>query len=161
MGAKLDSPLSAAGIALAHAKGAALKAAGYTPTKVYSSQLLRAKQTLAIILEELGITLAAVELADLNERDFGVYDGKPYKYVLEALEKYGDTPPTFEPTEAFTQRVCRALDEIKQATDGTTLVVSHSNPVMVMQTVLEEPDRLAEFWYRGDPPYCEGFEHTL
>jgi len=161
MGAKLDSPLSKKGIEVARAKGAALKAEGFLPDKVYTSKLARAKQTAEIILEELGAEVMIAELAALNERDFGEHDGKPYQSVLTAFDTYGDNPPTIEPVEHFVRRVVSAFEEIKSNTTGTTLVVTHSNPVMVMQRAIFDPESLRKFWELGDPAYCEGFVYNF
>ena len=161
MGTKLDSPLSENGIALARAKGAKLKAEAFVPDRVYTSKLKRAKETAEIILDVLGVSIEIIELESLNERDFGEHDGKPYKSVLDAFEKYGENPPTIEPVQPFIDRVSAALDQIKNDTTGTTLVVTHSNPVMVMQTAIYNPDNLLNFWELGDPANCEGFTYDF
>jgi broad specificity phosphatase PhoE len=158
MGAKLNSPLSEKGINVARAKGQTLKSKGFMPDKIFTSKLLRAKQTVKIIIQELGASVEIVELETLNERDFGEHDGKPYKFVLDAFDKYGENPPTIERVDHFVKRVVEALEQIKNETTGTTLVVSHSNPVMVMQMALFNPKKLSVFWELGDPAYCEGFE---
>lgn len=157
MGAKLDSPLSDNGRDVARKKGEALKAEGFVPDKVYTSKLARAKQTAEIILATINVSVPIVELPSLNERDFGMYDGKPYKFVLDAFEKEGDNPETIEPVEAFVGRVLEGYEQIKRKTTGTTLVVTHSNPEMVIQTAALNPDNVQKFWELGDPAYCEGF----
>jgi len=156
MGRKLDSPLSEGGIALAHKKGKALRAQSFKPDKVYTSQLRRAVQTAQILLAEIGSDTEIIQLADLNERDFGQYDGRPYAAVLNAFATFGDNPPTIEPVTAFITRVSRVLARLKRST-GTTLVITHSNPAMVMQAALFHPKKLQRFWDIGDPQYCEGF----
>lgn len=161
MGGKLDSPLSENGIKLARDKGRALKAAGFNPDKVITSALMRAQQTAEIILDELGVDLPIETLAELNERDFGQYDNRPYKYVLEAFDTYEGDPPTVEPVDDFVARVLKGFETVKQKAGKVTLVVTHSNPEMVMQTAVQNPEKVATFWELGDPPYCEGFEFTL
>jgi len=154
---KVDSPLSDKGIETARRKGGELRKASFVPDKVFCSKLNRSKQTTDIILEELGVKTEIIQLAELNERDFGQYDGKPYNFVLEAFEQHGDNPPTIEPVDAFEKRVIKGFETIKQQTTKTTLVVSHSNPVMVIQTYVYKPENLQNFWEQGDPDYCEGF----
>lgn len=161
MGSKLDSPLSEKGRQIAAKKGDALKQAGFSPDKVYTSKLKRARETAEIILSSLGATPTITELESLNERDFGRYDGQPYKYVLDAFEREGENPETIETVDNFVRRVVAAYEDIKQSTTGTTLVVTHSNPEMVMQTAAFNPDKLQRFWELGDPAYCEGFEIDL
>lgn len=157
MGAKFDSPLSPNGIELARQKGQALKAEGFAPDHIFCSQLQRAIQTAEIIKKELELGLEITQLPGLNERDFGEHDGKPYDSVLKAFEQYGNNPPTIEPVQPFVDRVLSALEEIKQAS-GTILVVTHSNPEMVLQAALLKQVPIEKFWELGDPPYCEGFE---
>lgn len=158
---QVDSPLSEKGIALAKAKGASLKAAGFRPDKVFTSQLARARQTAEIILDELGSDADIIELPELNERSFGQYEGKPYAAVFEAFDKYGDNPPTIETAAAVRERVSAALARIKQETTGQTLVISHSSPVMALEAMLLHPEMLAQYWDREDPAYCEGFVYEL
>ena len=157
MGAKLDSPLSENGRALAKKCGQDLKARLLTPDRIYTSGLIRAKQTAEIITSELGIKNEITEILDFNERDFGDYDGKPYSYILEAGAKYGDNPPSVEPVKSFIARVLAGLNQVREETTGTTLVITHSNPVMVMQAALFSPNMLDAFWKLGDPDYCQGF----
>lgn len=157
MGSKLDSPLSEKGIALAKECGQQLKAQLFLPDRIYTSSLARAKQTAGIILDELGMTKEIIELTSLNERDFGEHDGKPYTFVLEAFEKYGDNPPTVEPVKPFIARVLGGLNQIREETTGNALVITHSNPVMVMQAALFSPNMLDQFWKLDDPAYCQGF----
>ena len=161
MGIKLDSPLSENGITLAQKRGQELHSQSFVPDRVYTSKLKRAKQTAQIILDELGVTTEIIELTSLNERDFGEHDGKPYRFVLEAFEKYGENPPTIEAVRPFIDRILEGLTQIKEETSGTTLVVTHSNPVMVMQTALFNPGDLEHYWELGDPEYCQGFTYEF
>ena len=150
---KMNSDLSKNGIEIAHTKGSALRRASFNPNKVYCSDLNRTKQTAEIILEELGLKLALTKLAGLNERDFGEHDDKPEQafYLKGGIEA----------VKHFVERVIRSLNQIKAETTGTTLVVTHSNPLMVMQAALFQPDSLYKFWKLGDPNYCEGFEYSF
>lgn len=157
MGATLDSPLSEKGRELARQKGRFLRAEGFMPDRVYTSQLRRAKETVEIILAELDATPDVIELEGLNERDFGPYDGKPYEFVLDAVARYGNNPPGTEHTDAVLERVLLGLEQIRQETNGVTLVVTHSSPAMVMHEALLNPENLSRYWEMGDPPYCEGF----
>lgn len=161
MGAKFDSPLSEKGREVAAQKGRTLLAEGFMPDRVFTSELTRAKQTADIIIQELGITLKTEAMPGFNERDFGVHDGKPYLSVLAAFETYGDNPPTVEPATTFVARVMEAFQFVQAETTGVTLIVTHSNPEMVMQTAVYNPDATQEFWKLGDPAYCEGFTYTF
>jgi broad specificity phosphatase PhoE len=161
MGSRVDSPLADTGIAIAKARGAAFREQGFKPDKVYCSTLSRAKQTAEIILQELDRNVPITQLAALNERDFGQYSGKPYRFALDAFEEYGADPPTVEPVDAFVKRVTDVFEHIKNEAVGTTLVVTHSNTEMVMRALVFRPAMVQKFWELGDPPYCEGFELTV
>ena len=156
---KMNSNLSEEGIDIAHQKGRQLKASSFKPDKVYCSRLNRSIQTAEIILLELGLSLDLIKLADLDERDFGEYEGRPYKFVLEAFANYESDPPTVEPAKDLIVRVLKAFEHIKtEATNA--LVISHSSPVMVMQAAIFYPDKLDKFWELGGPKYCEGFNFS-
>lgn len=161
MGSKLDSPLSENGINLAKVKGRELLDQAYTPDRIFTSKLKRAIQTAEIILQELDVKTEIIQLENLNERDFGKYDNRPYKFVLEAFAKHGDNPPTIEQVIPFEKRVLSALERLKQESTGHTLVITHSNPVLVMQKAIFDPDNLGKFWEQGDPAYCEGFTYEF
>jgi len=161
MGATFESPLSDAGRTIAQHKGKLLRAEKFRPVTVYTSTLSRAMETAELIVKELGVTPNFITLAGLNERNFGKYEGKPYKEVLDAFEREGEDPDTIEPVEAFVTRVLSAWEQVIHAVEGTTLVVTHSNPEMVMQAVCTQPEMLQTFWELGDPAYCEGFTWNL
>jgi broad specificity phosphatase PhoE len=129
MGSILNSPLLKKGMALARAKGLSLKASGYTPSKVYTSKLLRTRQTAEIILDALGLDIKPVELEWLNERDFGKYDGRPLQELLNGFDKYRPNPPTIETVEHFVERIARGLEHIQQESNSFTLIVTHSNTI--------------------------------
>lgn len=161
MGGRLNSPLSEKGINLAHTKALSLKNSGFLPEKVYTSKLLRTKQTAETILQEIGSHIEIIELEELNERDFGDYDGKPLQELLSGFDKYGPNPPTVETVDHFIRRVVRCLEQIKNETQKTTLVVAHNNTVNVMKTALFDHKNLDRYWEIGDSEYCEGFTYNF
>jgi probable phosphoglycerate mutase len=157
---KMDSNLSELGIKMAHAKGAELRKAAFKPDRVYSSELARAKQTTEIILMELGLDLDITQLAALNERHFGQYEGRPTSFVIDAFDKYAPNPPSVEPTSEFIARVLDGFNKIKEEKVETILIVTHSNPLRVIEAAIFDPDGLQKFWKLGDPEYCQGFKYT-
>ncbi len=71
-----DVGLTDTGIAEAHAAGKALKAEGMRFDVAFTSKLVRAQDTLKIMLEELGQQdLEVIENQALNERDYGDLTG--------------------------------------------------------------------------------------
>ncbi|CAN5633345.1 alpha-ribazole phosphatase [soil metagenome] len=103
-------------------------------TQVWSSDLLRARQTAAIIAEHLGIAAPSTD-AELRERRFGVFEGLTRDECAvthpaawrEWVAQTGH-PPGGEPRSEATARMQRALARrvsANEAGEGTTLVVSH------------------------------------
>jgi 2,3-bisphosphoglycerate-dependent phosphoglycerate mutase len=83
-----DPDLSPKGIAEARSAGRLLKAAGFRFDVAFTSALLRAQRTLALMLEELGQTgLATHKDQALNERDYGDLAGLNKD---EARRKWGE-----------------------------------------------------------------------
>lgn len=161
MGSRLNSPLSEKGKALARAKAQALKQEGFVLKKVYVSKLLRTKQTAEIILQELGFDIEIQELEGLNERDFGLYDGKLLQELLDGFDVYGPNPPTVESVDHFVARVVACLDRIKNETNNSTLVVTHNNTANVMKAALFNPENLQRFWETTNLEYCEGLTYKF
>src|SRR5262245_63654914 len=80
--------LTAKGVAEARAAGRALKAQGLRFDVAFTSDLLRAQHTLALMLEELGQAgLATHQSQKLNERDYGDLSGLNKD---EARAKWGE-----------------------------------------------------------------------
>lgn len=161
MGSRLNSSLSKKGKELAQTKALSLKTAGFTPERVYTSRLLRTKQTADIILEVLGLQIEIIELETLNERGFGKYDGRPLQELLDSFDEHGPNPPTIETVELFVERVVKSLEQIKNESNKSTLIVTHSNPVNVMKSAIFNPSKLQRYWETGNPDYCEGFTYTF
>jgi len=161
MGSRLNSPLSKKGVELARAKAISLKADGFIPERVYTSKLLRTQQTANIILEELGLKVEIIELEGLNERDFGIYDGKPIQELLDGFDEHGSNPPTVETVEHFVTRVVACLEQIKGESNTSTLIVTHNNTTNAMKAALFDPKNLLRYWETNDAEYCEGFTYTF
>jgi broad specificity phosphatase PhoE len=124
-----DEPLTAAGLEQARETG--LRLAGrYRPGVVYSSPLLRARQTATLIAEAFGLEPRL--LPGLHEQSFGELRGLPYSRYLELapLEVgpglWRRTPPGGESLLEVLERVRPIVDEIAlrhQAEEA--VVVSH------------------------------------
>ena len=161
MGGRLDFALSSIGEEQAANKGRELNAAGYRPDTVFTSYLERSRQTAKIILPLLGYIGPMILTAELNERDFGIYNGKPYQRVKDAFRDEGDSPATVEPQDHFIMRVTQAFERIKHETKGKTLVITHSNPQHVMQALAFEPENVQSYWQVQDFDHCQGFTYTF
>ncbi len=108
---------------------ATLLTRAHTIAHVWTSDLLRARQTGEIIAAALGLAAPRVE-PELRERRFGVFEGltrdecaSQHPAAWRAWLEHTTAPPGGEPREEAVARMDRALRRI--ASDDTTLVVSH------------------------------------
>ena len=94
---------------------------------IYSSDLVRARETAEIVGERLGLGVALDP--DLREKDWGNWEG------LTAVER-DRVEFVGEPTEAHLERALRALRRIaeRHPGDGTVLVVTHGGSMRRVQT---------------------------
>ena len=84
----VDVPLTEQGREEAHRAGRRLRETGITFTFAYTSELVRAQETLSIVLQEIGATELPVERDQaLNERHYGELQGLD---KAETAKKFGD-----------------------------------------------------------------------
>jgi 2,3-bisphosphoglycerate-dependent phosphoglycerate mutase len=83
-----DPDLTARGVDEARAAGRGLKLEGYSFDAAFTSELVRAQRTCALLLEEMGLPdLAVIRDPALNERDYGDLSGLNKD---EARARWGD-----------------------------------------------------------------------
>jgi probable phosphoglycerate mutase len=126
-----DMPLNATG--LAQANMAVEKLAGFHFDALYSSDLLRARQTAQAISMKLGLKVSLD--TRLREINLGEWQGQLFteireKYPTEMSVRRADPensrPPGGETVKELSIRVWAAFDEISHANPGgSVLVVSH------------------------------------
>lgn len=154
-----DPDLTDLGVEEARAAGRVLKAKGISFDRGYSSNLARARNTLKIILAEIGQPdIPALGSEALNERDYGELTGLNKD---EARRKWGDAqvrlwrrsydvrPPN---GESLKDTVARALpfycEEIlpRLLRGERILVVAHGNSLRALLIVLDQltPQGVAE-----------------
>ncbi len=107
--------------------------------RVYSSPLLRTRQTAAAVAGELGLP---VELEDgLVEADFGAWDGYTFGEIRqsepEAVQRWlsdpAVAPPAGESQQAVAARVLAARDRLVQRHPAQTLaLVTHVTPIKLL-----------------------------
>ncbi len=135
-----DTPLSARGIAQAHAL--ARRLADMNVSAVLASDLPRAWQTAEIIAAATGAPLEATEL--LRERNFGDWRGRAYDTLPGDPLAMTSTPPGGESAPVFEARVAQAFALIARrgaATRGSLAVVTHG---VVIRSILAGHVRLPD-----------------
>lgn len=121
-----DIPLTAHGIAQAHALGEKIREEGLHIDKVLCSPLRRAKRTAEEICAVTGFPLFEEER--LREQNFGRYEGTPRNgeefriAKTRFIDSYGGGETMFETAH----RVYSLLDEITSQTDTVYLLAAHN-----------------------------------
>jgi 2,3-bisphosphoglycerate-dependent phosphoglycerate mutase len=149
-----DPDLTDQGVAEAKAAGRALKREGYGFDVAFTSGLVRAQRTCALILEEMGLThLPVVRDPALNERDYGDLAGLNKD---DARSRWGDAqvhlwrrsydvrPPGGESLKDTAARVLpyyiQAILPRVMAGDRV-LVAAHGNSLRALAMVLDHLDQ--------------------
>jgi 2,3-bisphosphoglycerate-dependent phosphoglycerate mutase len=148
----IDVPLSEKGIEEAKAAGEKLR--GYRFDRAFSSVLIRANETLRIVLEVLGQTRIPIEKDKaLNERMYGELQGLNKS---ETAKKFGDEqvkiwrrsfdvrPPGGESLKDTAERVLPYYEaRIKPflAKDETILIAAHGNSLRALVMELDQLTR--------------------
>jgi 2,3-bisphosphoglycerate-dependent phosphoglycerate mutase len=152
----VDVPLTEEGRKEAKRAGELLKKTGLVFTKAYTSDLVRAQDTLTIVLDVLGQTDIPIERDKaLNERHYGDLQGLN---KAETAEKYGkeqvhlwrrsyDVPPPGKEGESLKDTAARTLPYFKSriladlAAGETVLVSAHGNS---LRSIVMELDQLSK-----------------
>ncbi|WP_293912797.1 histidine phosphatase family protein [Deinococcus sp.] len=116
-------PLDETGLEQARRLAAHIAALEHPPTRIWSSDLLRAEQTAAAVAEALAKTLRLTVQTDarLREQNFGEYEGRSLKEVLgsdpEFKRAWTGDPALLHPPggESFAQVTGRLLDWFAEA----------------------------------------------
>ena len=87
VGARTDLPLVPSGIEQGLRLGAYLKSNNLTPDIVYTSRLMRTKQTALYALENIGVSRTINESSLFDEIDYGVDENKPEDDVIARIGK--------------------------------------------------------------------------
>lgn len=164
-GRLVNVPLSAPGTAQIQALATKLKEDGVKPDCIYTSPLLRTKQTATIVAKEFG-TIPIYYDERLLEVDSQGFAGKKIAALnaiggdMYAYTKTHPEVPTETP-EMQADRMVEAITAIRNAQKGKTIfVVSHGDPIAFARFRLLHPQsalpsivdlhKQEEFLYRGD-----------
>lgn len=149
-----DAALSKKGLDQARAVADRLK--GEKVKAIYSSDLIRAKQTADII--SLACEVPINLTSSLREIDFGYWEGLSYDEIdarypdeFRAWQKdpVGIQIPGGEPWESFEKRVLDVVNSIvKIEKEGNVAVVSHGGPIKLLVSYYKRGDigLLRDFW---------------
>lgn len=147
----VDVPLSANGEKHAREVGQAL-GGKFSIDKAYTSGLIRAQQTLTLVLEGAGIDKASLPIVEdwhLNERFYGNWQGKNKdqtveKYGKESVQSvrrgYAARPPGGESLQDTTERVLPYFAETIEpelAQGMTILIAAHGNSLRALVKKLD------------------------
>jgi len=103
---------------------------------IFSSDILRAKETAEIVGKELGLKPKYDKR--LREYDVGTFNGRKIKDLKEflprGLVRLANKPPKGESYEEIRERVLNFLDEISRKYSGKNiLIVSHQLPLIFLE----------------------------
>lgn len=144
--------LSPKGIEQAEILGRFLQQQEVVPDYVYSSPALRARKTAEISLATMGISRPIIENDLIQERDQGLWEGKPKERVLSEdvlaeLEIQGRQyrPPEGESDIESARRMYAWIDSYVSTDPNTvTFVYSHRNVIMgVISSIMNLTSRQA------------------
>lgn len=127
-------PLNLNGMQQAYQKAPFFKQHSYTAA--YSSPLVRARQTLDIILSENKLSLP-IQIDDrIVERRFGNIEGKHVNFI-KSLVSHGNLPYNYEHNELLEQRLKHFMNDMTFKHPGESLIiVAHSHVLKAAQRSL-------------------------
>ncbi|MEW8955065.1 alpha-ribazole phosphatase [Clostridium sp.] len=117
---------------------------------IFCSEKKRAKNTLEIIGHKENI----IEDSRLNERDFGVFEGKTFNEINEAFkDEYnnwmkdwkGYTPPSGESFKTFYSRVKMFIEEMKDKDYDNVLIATHGGVIRAIYCYMLD-ENLDHYW---------------
>jgi len=105
---------------------------------IFSSDVLRAKQTAQMTAKELGLKVSFDKR--LREINVGIFNGESIKewnsYFVTRAEKFTKRAPGAENRRDIKKRMMDFIKDIdKKYKNKTILIISHENPLIVLQGV--------------------------
>jgi len=121
---------------------------------IFSSDILRAKQTAEIVAQELDLEVKIDQR--LRDTNWGIYQGKPMKqawafYNHDMEKKFTIGPPQGESWQGLKQRTVEFLKEIEeQYNQKKILIVSHGDPLWLIESWLKDLSQKKSLEIRKD-----------
>lgn len=132
---RIDNPLNEVGKSQARVTGLKLQELGIKFDKIYSSPLIRAKESASIINDILHIGTLNV-CFDLIEREFGNLEGLDVSYMRSLVKDPKFKPVGFETDEEIIDRVEKCAREL--STEGENLLlVCHSHTIKALLSYID------------------------
>jgi len=133
---RIDNPLNDTGRTQAHQTALKLKELDINFDHIYSSPLIRAKESAEIINKTLKIG-DVIEEADLIEREFGSLEGLDVAYMRWLVQNDNFKKEGFETDEEIINRVKNCIDRLTK-TGENILLVCHSHTIKAFLTYIDK-----------------------
>lgn len=150
---KINNPLTPQGVKMVEKAAEELK--GKDIKFIFSSDLLRTKQTAEIIAKALSLEVN-LDIR-LRELDFGIFNGKPAEffdnYFREETDRLEKSVPEGETYRQVAQRVTDFIKDIDEHHKGNILIVSHECPLWILKSIANEIS-LTDWAHREKVPYA-------
>ena len=127
---RIDNPLNDIGRSQAKQTGLKLKNMNIKFDHIYSSPLIRAKESASIIAKELNNKDLTV-VDGLIEREFGSLEGLDVSYMRYLVQQKDFKAENFESDEEIINRVSNCVSELTK-TGENLLLVCHSHTIKAM-----------------------------
>ena len=119
-----------------------IKSIGLKPDVILCSGLNRTIHTADIINQVLGCNVYI--RPELDEQNYGDWEGKRWDIILPEIEKDGENPPNGESQSEFYARINSAIEELFDVFGGTILFVAHAGVFKCMFTKYGYPQATIE-----------------
>lgn len=138
VGARTDLPLVQSGIEQGLRLGSYLKLNNLVPDIVYTSHLMRTKQTASYALENIGVSRTINESSLFDEIDYGIDENKPEDEVIarvgkEALKAWDEDAKAPDGWNINVQEIINGWlefgDKVRSEHMGQTVLVVTSNGI--------------------------------
>ena len=133
---RIDNPLNDVGRGQAKATGLKLKELNIKFDYIYSSPLIRAKESASIINNELKIGDVIVD-EELTEREFGNLEGLDVSYMRWLVTRPDFKKVGFETDEEIIERVKNAVDRLSKK-GKNILIVCHSHTIKALLVYIDK-----------------------
>lgn len=154
-GSGSDVPLNSEGInQIKNVANSLKKIIDSNKTKLYSSSLLRAKESSDILTHDLGINNYTVD-ERLNEIDFGKWEGLTYDEIMDSWgdiaenwynDPFSATPPDGEEFAVFIKRIKNFFNNIQNNNEtDSVILVTHGGVLQILSTLIND-DSLNNRW---------------